>query len=374
MKKLIKKLHLYLALILCIPLVIQGLTGAILVFQKNISEHYLKKEHNFVEGEIRDSGLIIEAAQKAVPEDFSASFVRLPVEEMSPATVRFTKSGEKKLMLEVIIDPVSLQVVKVQNPEDDILRLIKKFHASLLIPGDAGKTTVGIFGFVLLFMAISGLILWWPKHFKFKRSLTFKFSTKGRKFYRDMHNAVGFWTSALLLITSFTGIYLTFTPATTRFILAIFPGENLRSIASEIRVRPDENALDFESVLSLADSAMSRGEELISVSIPNKKDLPYRLNFSPRNYQDGEPLIAVFLDQFQQEVVVKHHPNSFSLGEKIIAWQHALHAGEGLGILWKLSVFLTGFLPLLFAITGITMWWKKKKEKAERSAHTKTSI
>jgi uncharacterized iron-regulated membrane protein len=53
-------------------------------------------------------------------------------------------------------------------------------------------------------------------------------------------------------------------------------------------------------------------------------------------------------------------PRKFSIGERILAWQHALHAGEALGGAWKILVFLSGLLPPLFVFTGISMWWIKR--------------
>jgi uncharacterized iron-regulated membrane protein len=45
----------------------------------------------------------------------------------------------------------------------------------------------------------------------------------------------------------------------------------------------------------------------------------------------------------------------------LLNWQHLLHFGVGLGLLWKILVFLSGLLPLLLAITGLTVWWKKRQ-------------
>lgn len=368
MKKILKKIHLYLALILCIPLVLQGLIGATLVFQKEITEILLRQNHVFVEGEMQSPSRLIELAQAEIPEGFVTTLIKIPTEENSPAVIRFTKSGEKKLMLEALVDPVSGELLKIKNPETDFFRLIKKFHTSLFISGDIGKTIVGNFGFVMLFMCVSGVVLWWPRKGNLKRAVTFKFSSKGKKFHRDLHGAVGFWFLLPLMVVSFAGVYLTFTPATSAVILSIFSGQDLRATAAEFKVEPQKNALILDSVVSLTSSAVGPQEKLLSINIPAKTNQPYRVNFAPKNYREGEPTITVFVDQFEQQIIEKRDPNFYSLGEKIIAWQHALHSGEGLGIVWKITVFLVGFLPLLFSITGIVLWLKKKKGRAARLA------
>lgn len=47
------------------------------------------------------------------------------------------------------------------------------------------------------------------------------------------------------------------------------------------------------------------------------------------------------------------------VGPPGIPWE-PLHGGEALGPIWRFLVFLVGFLPLLFVITGVSMWFKKR--------------
>ena len=369
MRKILKKLHLYLAIILCIPLLLQGITGLIMVFQHEISNSQLRAKHVFASGEIQAPSKIIISALTQVPEGLKVNFIKLPIAEKSPAIVRLTKKiAEEKSIFEVVVDPVSLEVVEVKNPENDFFKNLKKFHSSLFIPGQIGKNIVGTFGLVMLFMVMSGLVIWWPKKITFKRAMTFKFSSTGKQFHRDLHSAVGFWTSLIILITSFAGVYLAFTPQTTATILAIFPGKDLKKSANEMAIDPGLSFLTIDELADLAAKNISSDAKLLSVNFPTKPEQPFRINFAPKNYEDGEPIITVFVDQYWQRVLEVRDPKNYSLGEKIIAWQHSIHAGEGLGYLWKITVFLTGFLPLLFSITGISLWLIKRKNKKMKAA------
>lgn len=373
MKKIIKKLHLYIALIFCLPLILQGLTGSILVFEHEIS----KKKYDLASGEKQKISAIIFAAQNEVDEDFKVNFIKFD----EAANLRFSKKeAEKNLVTEVVVDPVSLKILEKKNPEENFFRWIKKFHTSLLIKGDLGKNIVGIYGFILLFMTISGIVLWWPKPGNLKRALTFKFSSEGKKFHRDLHGAVGFWLSILLLITSFSGIYLAYPKATTSFVTKFFPGRDLKEAANAIKVAGPRNecgVTKYEARISSVggchpalvagsiDDLMALTQEdgeLLSIFIPTKPDQPYRFNFAPKNHQEGAPLITIFIDQYQQKIIEKRDPENYSVGEKIIAWQHALHVGEEFGLVSKIAVFLVGLSLLLFSITGISLWWMKKKK------------
>jgi uncharacterized iron-regulated membrane protein len=44
-------------------------------------------------------------------------------------------------------------------------------------------------------------------------------------------------------------------------------------------------------------------------------------------------------------------------------WLRVMHYGQGLGEVWRALAFFSGFLPLLFAITGVSMWWLKRTQR-----------
>jgi uncharacterized iron-regulated membrane protein len=54
------------------------------------------------------------------------------------------------------------------------------------------------------------------------------------------------------------------------------------------------------------------------------------------------------------------------VGKRIVVWLRALHYGYGFGQVWTVLVVLSGFLPLLFGITGFRMWQLKR---AQTRAH-----
>jgi len=363
-KKIIKKLHLYVALALCLPLIIQGLTGSILIFQSEISHALLKRNHVFSEGEIQSAGSIVKAASAVTEKDFQPNLVKIS----DVASVRFMKNeGEKKFASEVILDPVSLEVLQVKNPETDFFRFIKKFHATLLIKGELGHQIVSVFGFALLFLAISGLILWFPKFKNLGKekafTFTFKFRSVGKKFHRDLHVVVGFWSSVFLLITAFSGVYLSLPESTGRAVLSVFSGDELVPINSIKVEKLEGKKLEIDEAVKIAKADVGEDAELVAVGFPTKSDQPYRLNFLRKNQFEGTPAIMVFIDPWTKKIIEKRDSSVYKMGNKINAWQHALHSGEWLGVTSKIINFLLGFSLLLFSITGIAMWWIKRRSK-----------
>ena len=373
MKKILKKLHLYLALIFCLPLIIQGLSGSMMVFRSEISDFILQQNYKFSEGQNHSASEIIAAAKRAFAESgeenashFSVSLVRIPYQKSQPAIVRF---NDKKISREVLIDAASLQVIKIKNPAEDFFFIIKKLHTNLLIENPQSLVFIGCYGFILLFMAISGIILWWPKSQNFMRSLSFNFKARGVALHRNLHKTFGFWSYLIILAISFSGIYLAFPDSTAATINAILhnnhPQQNLREIkieTQELQTKFNLEKAITEIHAALLESGVSE-PQLISINFPQKPDQPYRFNFADKNYERGEPLITTLFNHQQNKIITIRNPESYNAAEKIITWQHAIHTGEGLGIIWQLLVFFTGFLPLIFSITGIIMWRAKPKRK-----------
>ena len=75
------------------------------------------------------------------------------------------------------------------------------------------------------------------------------------------------------------------------------------------------------------------------------------------------PPILVALNARSGEINFIDDPRNYSIGDKFLNLQHALHFGIGLGWLWKILVFISGILPLALAITGLMIYVKRRAAK-----------
>jgi uncharacterized iron-regulated membrane protein len=83
---------------------------------------------------------------------------------------------------------------------------------------------------------------------------------------------------------------------------------------------------------------------------------------NPEPYGNGAPQISAFIGP-GAEVSSIVDPRTYSLGKRILVWLRVLHYGYGFGQIWTVLVFLSGFLPLLFGITGFRMWQIKRARR-----------
>jgi uncharacterized iron-regulated membrane protein len=360
-RKIIKKIHLYIGLALFLPFTLSGLTGSVLVFQDQLKNLSAAPETSKILTASRPIEEIIQAAQIESASGAIPIMYRAPEKTVAPAMVRLMN---KQKTINIYVDPASLAIIK-NNSEQGLLRQIFLLHSSLLLRDFGGKNIIGWFGVGMLIMSISGLIIWWPKKNYFRSSLIFSFKEKGFMFHRRLHKALGIWGFVILITSSFTGIYLAFPKQTGAVIATVFPARNLRGDDITVTEIKDQKPITVTHALNAANQAFPNAK-LVAVILPNK-DKPYRINFSPENYQKGQPLNSVFVNPYNGEIIEIFDQKNYSTGETIIAWQHSIHAAQGLGIIWKILVFTTGFLPLIFSITGIYMW-NKKRQKPNKSA------
>jgi uncharacterized iron-regulated membrane protein len=102
----------------------------------------------------------------------------------------------------------------------------------------------------------------------------------------------------------------------------------------------------------------------MSIAPAQKPDQPMRIGLAPRGWQEGAPFITIYANPYTEQVIEVRDPRRYTAGEALQAWLHAVHAGEGLGLAWKILVFLVGLTPAIFAFTGISMWLAKRKARA----------
>ncbi|WP_377811575.1 PepSY-associated TM helix domain-containing protein (plasmid) [Azospirillum sp. A29] len=398
----LQNIHLWVGLILCLPLVVLGITGSILVVDEELRSltgdaPVRELSGTPADGPMQPVSAILAAARAAAPAGTQPGFLVLPEEPGRPATVRLVaarsseRGGERPQgapqgtpqgapapqggpvgMLS--IDPVSLAVTGA-NPAQasgGFLRTVHMLHGNLLIRDRSGRELVGWLGAAMLVLGVSGLVLWWPRPGRWKAAFTVKAGARGVRLHRDLHGAVGIWSLLVFLIVSFSGVYLAFPQTLGAGMSSVLPARDLRAA---VTVQPVKGAtpIDVDRAVALAREAMPEAA-LRSVSPPARPDQAYRIGLAPAGQAHGAPIATVFVDPWTAQVAEVRDPAAYSAGETLIAWQRPLHAGEGLGALWKWAVFLSGILPPLFAVTGTLMWWLKRKARRAKNAERAAAL
>ncbi len=372
-KKLLATIHLWMGIIFSIPFVLLGLSGSVQMID------HLPERFDPASAPQRPIIEIIQAAQAVAPEGARLAGYDAPGKPGGTATVRFAApraEGEEARpgppgagQIRVTVAPDSLTAERAQAPGRpqgmSFDRMMHDLHGRLLLPGNLyGRQVVGWLGVFMTFLGISGMVMWWPRKSQIKQAFTFKFGKSAIKTNRDMHGAVGIWGWLVFVLVSVSGVYICFPTTINSMVDA---GQVVREARNPrpINVTPvdGQEAMAVDEAVALALDAVPGGV-VRSVNFPPRPDQPYRIQFSRAGDYNGVPQATVILDPWKQSVIELRDPQSnYSTKDKWLVWQRQFHAGNGLGWIWWTLVFLSGFLPLLFVVTGISMWWLKRRNR-----------
>jgi uncharacterized iron-regulated membrane protein len=371
----IMKIHLWTALTLCLPLAVLGLTGSLLVFEDELAGLSAARAEASRGGPPQPIAKVLAAARSAAPAGLRPMLYLAPDGPGAPAEVRFAPPGQGRPGpggATVSVDPGTLNVLSVQQTGGGFLRTMFLLHANAMMKPPMGRAVIGWLGVAMMTLAVTGLVIWWPRGGRWRAAFRVRRGARGARLHRDLHGAVGIWTLPVFLVVGFTGIYLGFPRPIGDAVSAVLPARDLRGAAAAIKVAPIAGRMpaDIDRVAALALARVPSGA-LLSIRLPARPDQPYRVAVAPPGHRRGAPPVTAFVDPWRLSVVGLQDPATFTPGETVIAWQHALHAGAGLGPLWRGAVFVSGLLPSLFGVTGVALWWlRRRRRKSVRAEAT----
>ena len=360
-RRTLQTIHLWVGLILCLPIIAIGLSGSALLLQREIQLYSIPGASTT--GSYQPFARMLEAAQTAVAPGIRPNQIDLPLARGWPASVQFVVARQPVRSMAVYVDPVSLKVLG----QEEIIRRgpvrdwFVNLHEFLMLPGHIGLPLVGWMAVTMTFMGVSGLVLWWPRNGAWLRAFVVPRRARGLRLQLDLHRVVGIWGLAVFLILSVSGIYLAF-PRT------VSTGLRMALPASQAHLEQDFGPVDRIWPIS-PDQAIATAVRLVPHARPTIVQLPLRdgplvVQLQTRNFWPSIPPITVTFDVSNPDYVAVDDPQKYSLGDRVLNVGYAMHFSVGMGWVWTLLVFLAGLLPLFLAVTGTTVWWMKRRARA----------
>ncbi len=347
------KLHRYLGLFLLLLSVPVGITGSINVYHREIDRLLTPAFYTPT-----TSGQPMPLAQllAKVREFDNSPIVSIILPDAYwPVVLVHQRHG--KTVFRTSIDPVSGQILGQRDQSNALLPKLYKLHQDLLLKPYWGEELVGIAGMALALSALSGVWLWFPR-----KALTVR---KGQNFFRttwDLHNALGFWVSLILLWVALSGTALVF-PNAARFTLWPLNPQKFKpqSVPHEAPAPPD----DPDAILAAARAYRPDNVALV-LGLPTPKLNTWRVAMRPANYHGTVGgLTQLWIDPWTKQVVQEKSAAQWTAGDRIMAHQFPLHNGSLFGDVGRFLVFLSGLAFPLLGISGAYLWWRKRRLAAK---------
>src|SRR4051812_4667942 len=318
------QVHLWLALVLCLPMIIIGISGSALLLQREILAASLPSPG--AAGQQRPIAAIVAAAQRGAPAGMVANRVELPPSAGKAITVRFKPRAGEGASVDIYVDPASLKILGTSEVVErgPVLAFFITIHAFLAMPPPIGLPFVGWMGVIMTLMALSGLVLWWPSKGQWRRSFWIRRGAKGLAFHFDLHRAAGIWGLVVFLAVSVSGIYLTFPQTIGPFVRNHLPGEDTVTKPQPGFVART-GAIGPEDAIALARSAVPNAR-VTGLELPDTEK-SFVVELSPQGLAPSEPHVVVVLDSQSADLSYIDDPRNYSFRDQLLNWQHLLHFG-----------------------------------------------
>lgn len=216
MKKALRKIHLWLSVPTGIIITLVCFSGAMLVFEKEITEA-IKPELYFVKeakGEPIPMQQLMEKVEETLPDSVSISGVTVFADSTRTYQVSLSKPRRASIY-------VNQYTGEVTGRSERLPFFNTMFHLHRWLLGSStgvGKLLTGICTLVLVFILITGILMWLTNRNKpLKASLAIHVTKGWGRFWHDLHVAGGIYTTIFLLAMALTGLTWSFSWYRTGF-------------------------------------------------------------------------------------------------------------------------------------------------------------
>lgn len=218
MKKYIRKIHLWIGLATGLIFFLVSLSGALLSFTEEaltiVNKKYLYvPEQNLPRAKVED---VISNYERTYPKENVFLVNTYSQKNRTYDFFSAVKSGKKDAdgndiyqgYKMVYANPYTSEIIRVDKGTLETIVILVQLHVNLFA-GKVGNYIIKISTIIFLIEIIAGLYLWWPRTENAKRT-AFKIKKEGSKkrFNYDLHRTLGFYTSAVLLVLTITGLIM----------------------------------------------------------------------------------------------------------------------------------------------------------------------
>jgi uncharacterized iron-regulated membrane protein len=307
------------------------------------------------------------------------------------------------------LDPPTGNVLDKVDFRSSWVGFMHVFHGNLSIPQYSGRQIVGWVGVGMLILSLTGIWLWWSRRGSMASGLKYRRTPHTS---HNLHQTLGFWISIPLAVVSLTGIYLSFPQQARSLMSSIAPmaPQARPNFGAPILEKP---ALTADEALRLARAAeptlraatlflptaparpkgeqgrakgegakseqgskgeqgSSKGEKGRSKGEQGAKKGEGRDGGEGRAREGSSPTWRVlFRDADHNPITVtvddqggiaRRLPDPLA-GNRAAQWMRWIHDGSRGSEVWRFIVFLTGVFPAIFAVTGLMMWLRARRNR-----------
>ena len=386
MKKALRKIHLWLSVPTGIIITLVCFSGAMLVFEKEITEA-IKPELYFVKeakGEPIPMQQLMEKVEETLPDSVSISGVTVFADSTRTYQVSLSKPRRASIY-------VNQYTGEVTGRSERLPFFNTMFHLHRWLLGSSssvGKLLTGICTLVLVFILITGILMWLTNRNKpLKASLAIHVTKGWGRFWHDLHVAGGIYTTIFLLAMALTGLTWSFSWYRTGFY-ACFGVES----SEKGGAHGEGGNSHGEGRSSRGEGRYSHGDGRNNHEGNHGEGRGFHRRSPYRHWEDVLNEVALKNPGYQQitlkpevaEVVPEGRLSMraadkysydrrsgeitdvqlYSAGKKdtkVRSGVYMVHTGSWGGIITRILNFLAAFIGATLPLTGYWLWFRRKR-------------
>lgn len=367
-RSLWRNLHLGLALIAGLGFAFLGVTGSLLVFYKEI-DTVLNPELFTRQSSAAEHTAISTIAAAVARETGPVLRIDLPADSTGVVRIQAGSWSAPQNLREVFIDPGNGRILGSRAWRSNFVSITYDLHYTLLA-GRSGRDIVGYVGIGLLLSLGSGLYLWWPRSGGLRRTLHVKRRAPFSRRVYDIHKCAGLPAIVLLGLSAVSGISMQFPETTRALVHALLPAatSGMHSKTGPGVLQQDRG---LASVIAEARAMVPDGH-IRRILMPNGETDTYRIYIRrPGEMLRSSGLNIITFDARTGDVAAVKRTQDYRAADWFLGWQFPLHNGEAFGLAGRFAVFVLGLLPLTLYITGLLIWYNKRRarQRGEKRGH-----
>jgi uncharacterized iron-regulated membrane protein len=357
-------------IVLALWIVVEGLTGSLLVFAPEIDRWTSGDAYSVTAGDVGLTAAVDNArdARPGEPVQYA-----MPPGDAGPTYRVGTvdTAGDPHV---VLVDPGWGKVTSDDHHEPGWLELSERLHVNLNsteILGVNATTILGWLGVVWLVILATGFYVWyWPRIRKWLHVARVR-RRRGRfTFNLDLHNAVGMIVLIPMFLVVLTGVNFLF-PNQVRDVwstvtFGAYQDPDARLATSASSSGTPITAGDAERVVTRLDPSI----EPYYVATPSGSPVAvYTVyaNVDPSflGMLGGEHEVEFSVDQYSGNIVrVEDVLDDNAATQAYASWAFPVHAGTFGGDITRVLWVLLGLAPLVLGWTGYAMWLTRRRRRA----------
>ncbi|MGH7879449.1 MAG: PepSY-associated TM helix domain-containing protein [Candidatus Binataceae bacterium] len=200
----------------------------------------------------------------------------------------------------------------------------------------------------------------------------------------DLHRASGLWLWPILLIFAWSSVYMNLWDAVyTWATLAVLEYKAHWSELAPLPQPLENPRLDFRSALAtgerlMAEQATSHGFSVrrpVSLSFDSTDGVYHYTVRSSRDIEDRDKdaffggRTELYFDARSGVLRLLLLPTGQYSGNTVTTWLYHLHMANVFGLPWRIFVCVLGLAITMLSVTGIYIWWKKRRARKLSALH-----